>query len=192
MSAPPAGPRTPSWKPEFYPPGIGAKEFLRFYAEPLPTVELNTDRLPASRRGAVRPAGRSRRRPGSRFAPKLAGQPASRMLADCSASRRVGRTRRDRLGPVIRVQLISAPSDERDDRADPRLARSGPPPRVRSRASVVGRDRTSPGRGGSGARQRSRARCAVSPTSGFRDPPYDDEALRGRCASAGDVRSTDA
>jgi uncharacterized protein YecE (DUF72 family) len=38
----------PSWKPDFYPPGTQAADFLRFYAERLSTVELNTTgyRLP--------------------------------------------------------------------------------------------------------------------------------------------------
>jgi uncharacterized protein YecE (DUF72 family) len=38
----------PSWKPDFYPPGTKANEFLREYAERLDTVELNTTgyRLP--------------------------------------------------------------------------------------------------------------------------------------------------
>jgi uncharacterized protein YecE (DUF72 family) len=38
----------PTWKPGFYPPGTPQGEFLRFYAERLPTVELNTTgyRLP--------------------------------------------------------------------------------------------------------------------------------------------------
>ena len=82
----------PSWKPDFYPAGTDAREFLRFYAERFSTVELNTTgyRLPAEeqfRRWAEQTP------PGFRFAPKLAGN-RPRMLGD-------------RLGP-IRVQLISA------------------------------------------------------------------------------------
>src|SRR5207248_9915131 len=30
-----------SWKPDFYPAGAKAKDFLRLYAERLPSVELN-------------------------------------------------------------------------------------------------------------------------------------------------------
>ena len=38
----------PTWKPAFYPAGTPPREFLRFYAERFPTVELNTTgyRLP--------------------------------------------------------------------------------------------------------------------------------------------------
>jgi uncharacterized protein YecE (DUF72 family) len=92
----------PSWKPDFYPAGTDAREFLRFYAERFSTVELNTTgyRLPAEeqfRRWAEQTP------PGFRFAPKLAGN-RPRMLAEFG-----GRVRMlgDRLGP-IRVQLISA------------------------------------------------------------------------------------
>src|SRR5947199_4777072 len=92
----------PSWKPDFYPAGTDAKEFLSVYAQRFLTVELNTTgyRLPAEeqfRRWADQtPAG-------FRFAPKLAGN-RPRMVADFAARvRLLG----DRLGPV-RVQLISA------------------------------------------------------------------------------------
>src|SRR4051812_46783202 len=92
----------PSWKPDFYPAGTDAKEFLSFYARRFSTVELNTTgyRLPAEeqfRRWAEQtPAG-------FRFAPKLAGN-RPRMVAEFAARvRLLG----DRLGPV-RVQLISA------------------------------------------------------------------------------------
>src|SRR5919198_1666904 len=39
----------PSWKPDFYPAGTDAKEFLAYYASRFSTVELNTTgyRLPA-------------------------------------------------------------------------------------------------------------------------------------------------
>ena len=42
----------PTWKPGFYPAGTPQSEFLRFYAERLPTVELNTTgyRLPEEER----------------------------------------------------------------------------------------------------------------------------------------------
>jgi uncharacterized protein YecE (DUF72 family) len=91
----------PSWKPEFYPAGTDAKEFLRVYAERFRTVELNTTgyRLPAEdqfRRWAEQTP------PEFRFAPKLAGN-RPRMVAEFSARvRALG----ERLGPV-RVQLIS-------------------------------------------------------------------------------------
>jgi uncharacterized protein YecE (DUF72 family) len=39
----------PSWRPEFYPAGVGNEEFLSIYSARLPSVELNTTgyRLPA-------------------------------------------------------------------------------------------------------------------------------------------------
>ena len=38
----------PSWKPGFYAPGTKSEDFLQYYAERFPTVELNTTgyRLP--------------------------------------------------------------------------------------------------------------------------------------------------
>ena len=92
----------PSWKPEFYPAGTDAKEFLRFYAERFSTVELNTTgyRIPGEeqfRRWAEQTP------PGFRFAPKLAGNRPG-LLANFAT--RIG-VLGDRLGPV-RVQLISA------------------------------------------------------------------------------------
>src|SRR5919204_514096 len=73
----------PSWKPGFYPAGTDARDFLRFYAEHFPTVELNTTgyRLPAEeqfRRWAEQTP------PEFRFAPKLAGNRPS-LLADFGA-----------------------------------------------------------------------------------------------------------
>lgn len=92
----------PSWKPDFYPPGTDAKEFLSFYTTRFTTVELNTTgyRLPAEgqfERWAEQTP------PGFTFAPKLAGN-RPRMLAEFGPRvLALG----DRLGP-IRVQLISA------------------------------------------------------------------------------------
>src|SRR5947199_8657628 len=92
----------PSWKPDFYPAGTDAKEFLSFYAQRFSTVELNTTgyRLPAEeqfRRWAEQtPAG-------FHFAPKLAGNRARLVTEFASRVRELS----DRLGPV-RVQLISA------------------------------------------------------------------------------------
>jgi len=38
-----------SWQPDFYPAGLAPEEFLSFYAERLPSVELNSTgyRLPS-------------------------------------------------------------------------------------------------------------------------------------------------
>ena len=49
----------PSWKPDFYPAGAKPTEFLGHYAERLPSVELELDRLPNSCGGAVPALGRS-------------------------------------------------------------------------------------------------------------------------------------
>ena len=95
----------PSWKPEFYPAGTDAKEFLSYYASQFTTVELNTTgyRLPGEeqfRRWAEQTP------PGFTFAPKLPGN-RPRTVAEFSARVRV---LGDRLGP-IRVQLVN----ERDE-----------------------------------------------------------------------------
>jgi uncharacterized protein YecE (DUF72 family) len=92
----------PSWKPEFYPAGTDAKQFLQFYAEQFSTVELNTTgyRLPAEehfRKWAEQTPD------GFTFAPKLPGN-RQRMVAEfASRVRLLG----DRLGPT-RVQLKGA------------------------------------------------------------------------------------
>src|ERR671938_269048 len=95
----------PSWKPGFYPAGTPSTDFLRFYAERFPTVELNTTgyRLPAEEqfdRWAEQTP------PGFAFAPKLPGQ-RPQLLAEFTARvRRLG----ERLGPV-RVS-VKSPRDE--------------------------------------------------------------------------------
>jgi len=92
----------PTWRPEFYPPGTKPEDFLRHYAERLPTVELNTTgfRLPAegqfSRWAEQTP-------PGFRFAPKMNGH---RRVDVATYSERVSRLG-ERLGP-IRVLVGSA------------------------------------------------------------------------------------
>src|SRR5436190_17299524 len=85
----------PSWKPGFYQAGTASGDFLRFYAERFPTVELNTTgyRLPAeeqfSRWAEQTP-------PGFRFAPKMNGH---RRVDVATYSERVSRLG-DRLGPI--------------------------------------------------------------------------------------------
>jgi uncharacterized protein YecE (DUF72 family) len=92
----------PSWKPDFYPPDAKPAEFLRHYAERLPSVELNTTgyRLPAEeqfeRWAAATPSG-------FRFAPKLNAYRLGDIATFEERARRLG----DRLGP-IRVVVGSA------------------------------------------------------------------------------------
>ena len=95
----------PSWKPGFYPADARPAEFLRFYAERLPSVELNTTgyRLPAEeqfhRWAEATP-------PGFRFAVKLAANRRGMIGAFSERVQALG----ERLGP-IRVVLVS-PRDE--------------------------------------------------------------------------------
>ena len=60
----------PSWKPGFYAPGTKSEDFLRYYAERFPTVELNTTgyRLP---REELFERWAEQAPPGFLFAPKL-------------------------------------------------------------------------------------------------------------------------
>src|SRR5918997_1521693 len=95
----------PSWKPGFYPPEARPAEFLRYYAERLPSVELNTTgyRLPAEeqfeRWAATTP-------PGFRFAPKLNAYRLSEIGTFEERVRRLG----DRLGPIR--MLVGSARDE--------------------------------------------------------------------------------
>jgi uncharacterized protein YecE (DUF72 family) len=95
----------PSWKPGFYPDGAKPADFLRYYAERLPSVELNTTgyRLPAEaqfeRWAAATP-------PGFRFAPKLNAYRLSELATFEERVRLLG----GRLGP-IRVLVGSARDD---------------------------------------------------------------------------------
>jgi uncharacterized protein YecE (DUF72 family) len=88
----------PSWKPGFYPADAKPTEFLSFYAERFPTVELNTTgyRLPAEQQferwAEATPAG-------FRFAPKLN---AYRLGAIGTFEERVRRLG-TRLGPIRMV-----------------------------------------------------------------------------------------
>jgi uncharacterized protein YecE (DUF72 family) len=95
----------PSWKPGFYPPAAKPEEFLRRYAERLPSVELNTTgyRLPAEG-SFVRWAEQT---PASfRFAVKLPGHFARQLGVFGERISLLG----ERLG-VVRVTAIQ-PRDE--------------------------------------------------------------------------------
>ena len=95
----------PSWRPDFYPPGLKPGEFLRHYAERLSAVELNTTgyRLPAEEQftkwAQQVPAG-------FRFAPKMNAYRTTEAGTFEERVRRLG----ERLGP-IRV-LVGHAHDE--------------------------------------------------------------------------------
>jgi uncharacterized protein YecE (DUF72 family) len=94
----------PSWKPGFYPAGTKTADFLRFYAQRLSTVELNTTgyRLPDEaqfRRWAEETPDRFR------FAVKMPHP--NRLAAFTERVRGLG----DRLGP-IRIVVQQARDDE--------------------------------------------------------------------------------
>ena len=102
----------PTWKPGFYPAGTPQKEFLRVYAERLPSVELNATfyQLPSEERlrgwAELTP-------PGFRFAVKMNRRAThfgdlSIVGTFCERVRVLG----DRLGPIL-VQL--PPTRPRDD-----------------------------------------------------------------------------
>src|SRR5918994_2267770 len=95
----------PSWRPDFYPAGLAPEEFLSFYAERLPSVELNSTgyRLPSEEQ-FERWAGQVP--DGFRFAVKL---PPRALRALGTFEERV-RLLGDRLGPV-RV-VVESPRDD--------------------------------------------------------------------------------
>ena len=94
----------PSWRPEFYPAGLANEDFLAFYAERLPSVELNSTgyRLPAEEQFARWAAQVP---DGFRFAVKA---PPRALRALSTFEERV-RLLGDRLGPV-RV-VVESPLD---------------------------------------------------------------------------------
>ena len=107
----------PSWRPGFYPAGLDPSEFLGFYAERFPTVELNTTgyRMPGVeqfRKWAAQAPD------GFEFAPKLPGHRPGSFEAFAAGTLALG----DRLGPV-RVSLKSA----RDEGAVELILGSLPP-----------------------------------------------------------------
>jgi hypothetical protein len=146
----------PTWRGGFYPPDAKPADFLRLYAERLPSVELNTTgyRLPAAeqfeRWAEATPAG-------FRFAVKL------RWLDE-----RVGLLG-DRLGPV-RIVVIA----KRNDALLERLARTELPLALDLRHPSWDGVDVSPA-------VRVNDWDAVAPFRylRFREPPYSDRDLRG-------------
>jgi uncharacterized protein YecE (DUF72 family) len=95
----------PSWRPDFYPAGTKPEDFLRYYSDRFPTVELNTTgyRLP---REELFERWAEQTPSGFRFAPKMN---AHRRVDAATFAERVTLLG-DRLGP-IRV-LIGSARDE--------------------------------------------------------------------------------
>jgi uncharacterized protein YecE (DUF72 family) len=155
----------PTWKPAFYPAGTPQREFLRFYAERLPTVELNTTgyRLPEEERfrtWADETPG------GFRFAVKMPHPNRLRVFTE--RCRALG----EKLGPV-RIVVQQA----RDDAFLERLLDSLDPAlrwaldfRHESWAGAETGHAAVVGALDGGASFRYLR---------FRDPPYDEPALRG-------------
>ncbi len=96
----------PSWQPGFYPPGLDRGGFLSYYAERLPTVELNATkyRLPSE---AQFRSWAAQVPEGFRFAVKAPERVESRLATFEERVRALG----DRLGGV-RV-VVERPRDER-------------------------------------------------------------------------------
>jgi uncharacterized protein YecE (DUF72 family) len=92
----------PTWRPGFYPAGTKPEDFLRYYAEHFPTVELNTTgyRLP---REELFERWAEQTPPGFRFAPKM----NAHRRADAGTFAERVSLLGDRLGP-IRVLVGSA------------------------------------------------------------------------------------
>jgi uncharacterized protein YecE (DUF72 family) len=159
----------PSWKPAFYPAGTGSKEFLRVYSEYFSTVELNTTgyRLPGEEQFA---RWAEQTPPGFTFAPKLAGN-RPRLLAEFGRVRALA----DRLGP-IRVQLIGARDEGMIELI---LGSLDPELRLAFDLAHPSWDGIEPRLAEAGAvRVNDLDHVAPFRYVRFRDPPYDDEALR--------------
>ena len=160
----------PSWKPGFYPPGTDTKEFLGYYASRLSTVELNTTgyRLPGEAQfeswAGQTPAGFT-------FAPKLAGNRPRQLGAFGPRVAALG----DRLGP-IRVQLISARDEGMIELI---LGSLDPTLRLAVDLAHPSWDGIEPRLAEAGAvRVNDLDHDAPFRYLRFREPPYDDEALR--------------
>lgn len=95
----------PSWRPDFYPAGLAPEGFLSFYAERLPSVELNSTgyRLPSEEQFA---RWAEQVPEGFRFAVKMPPRALRALGTFEERVRRLG----DRLGPVRIV--VASPRDD--------------------------------------------------------------------------------
>jgi uncharacterized protein YecE (DUF72 family) len=164
----------PGWRPGFYPAGLQPPEFLAFYAERFPTVELNTTgyRLPADDQFA---RWAEQAPDGFEFAPKLPGHRLRGLDTFEARVRLLG----ERLGPV-RVALKSA----RDDGALELLLGSlDPSLRLAFDLEHPSWDGVEPRLADAGAvRVNDLEHAAPFRYLRLREPPYDDEALRALVA----------
>ena len=170
----------PGWRPGFYPAGLQPPEFLAFYAQRFPAVELNTTgyRLPAEDQFA---SWAEQAPDGFEFAPKLPGHRLRGLDVFEARVRLLG----ERLGPV-RISLKSA----RDDGALELLLGSlDPSLRLAFDLEHPSWDGIEPRLASAGAvRVNDLEHDAPFRYVRFRDPPYDDEQLR---AWAGRLRDVD-
>jgi uncharacterized protein YecE (DUF72 family) len=172
----------PTWRPGFYPAGLDPSEFLSFYGERFPTVELNTTgyRVPSAeqfRRWAEQAPD------GFEFAPKLVGNRLGRLDVFVDGVRALG----DRLGPV-RVSFKS-PRDE--GALELVLGSFDPSVRLALDLEDPSWDGIEDRLAAAGAvRVNDLDRPAPFRYLRLREPPYDDEALLELAATLRDVRET--
>jgi len=167
----------PGWRPGFYPAGLQPPEFLAFYAQRFPAVELNTTgyRLPAEDQFA---SWAEQAPDGFEFAP-----PGHRLRGLDVFEARV-RLLGERLGPV-RISLKSA----RDDGALEFLLGSlDPSLRLAFDLEHASWDGVEPRLAAAGAvRVNDLDHAAPFRYLRLREPPYDDEALRALAARVRDA-----
>ena len=169
----------PGWRPGFYPAGLQPPEFLAFYAQRFPAVELNTTgyRLPAEDQFR---SWAEQAPDGFEFAPKLPGHRLRGLDLFEARVRLLG----ERLGPV-RISLKSA----RDDGAVELLLGSlDPSLRLAFDLEHASWDGVEPRLAAAGAvRVNDLDHAAPFRYLRLREPPYDDEALRALAARVRDA-----
>jgi len=169
----------PGWRPGFYPAGLQPPEFLAFYAQRFPAVELNTTgyRLPAEDQFR---SWAEQAPDGFEFAPKLPGHRLRGLDLFEARVRLLG----ERLGPV-RISLKSA----RDDGALEFLLGSlDPSLRLAFDLEHASWDGVEPRLAAAGAvRVNDLDHAAPFRYLRLREPPYDDEALRALAARVRDA-----